>query len=162
MCYVSAIQNIVHLVVNWLEFKPLISTPPITSGGIPGWHHGHSNMQINFTLHMHGLARHSTTLTWLLMDSNTACDRVQFCAETVLSNMLSNQAIPEPLTRWRPVPINRNNLHIFWICLGEKTLSSPNFSGESSVYTRCDITARCRGMIDAGNGLQRNPQGRLH
>ena len=31
---------------------------------------------------------------------------------------------------------------------------------ESSVYTRGDIAARCRGMMDAENGLQRNQQGR--
>ena len=32
----------------------------------------------------------------------------------------------------------------------------------SSVYTRRDIAARCRGAMDAENGLQRNQQGRLH
>ena len=32
----------------------------------------------------------------------------------------------------------------------------------SSVFTRRDIAARCRGAMDAENGLQRNQQGRLH
>ena len=45
---------------------------------------------------------------------------------------------------------------IFW------TFFSKQGDSLSSVYTRRDIAARCRGAMDTENGLQRNQQGRLH